>query len=60
MFLIDIGLNKYVIEIFIKWWNVRICSDCYQNQQMCNKALDNYSSVKVVNTYPSTIQFVPD
>ena len=27
---------------------------------MCNKALDNYSSVKAVNTCPSTIQFVPD
>ena len=48
--------------------------DCYKNQEMCNKAVDNYSyalefvpecfmtqkmSDKAVNTSPSTIKFVP-
>ena len=46
--------------------------DCYKNQEMCYKAVDNYSHDphrhptrlkncdKVVNTYPSTIKFVPE
>ena len=49
--------------------------DCYKNQQMCDKAVDNYPLAlkfvpncyiiqkmwdKAVNTYHSTIQFVPD
>ena len=47
-------------------------SECYQNQQMCNKAVDNYPHaleivpecyktqnmcVKAVDTCPSTIKF---
>ena len=49
--------------------------DCYKNQEMCNKAVDNcphaldyvpecYKTQKVfdeaVRTYPSTIKFVPE
>ena len=50
-------------------------SDCYKNQEMCNKAADDYPHVlefvperfmtpemcdKAVDTYPSTIKFAPD
>ena len=49
--------------------------DCYKDQNMCNKTLDNYDHAlgsvcdcsktqnicdKVVSTYPSLIQLVPD
>ena len=49
--------------------------DCCENQEMCNKAIDNYPHTlefvpqcymtqgmcdKVVNTHSSTIEFVPE
>ena len=49
--------------------------DCHKNQEMCNKAIDNYThalefvphchmtqkvSDKAVDTHPSTIEYVPD
>ena len=43
--------------------------DCYKNQEMCNKAVDNYHPEcyktqkmcdQAVNTYLSTITFVPE
>ena len=49
--------------------------DCYKNQQICEKTVDNYLHVlkcvpngyktqkmcdKAVNTHPSAIQFVPE
>ena len=49
--------------------------DCYNNHEMCNKAVDNYPHAlefvpkgyetqkmcgKAVSTYPSTIKFVPE
>ena len=54
---------------------LQIVSDCYKNQEMCTKAVDNYlhalqfvpecyktqkTSEKYVSTYPSTIKFVPE
>ena len=51
---------------------LKFVSDCYKNQQMCDKTLDNYSHTleflpdcyitqkrcdKAVNTHPSTINF---
>ena len=54
---------------------MKICPDSYKNQEMCNKAVDNYPHMlefvlefyktqemcdKVVDIYPSTIKFVPE
>ena len=51
---------------------IRNVPDCYKNQQIYNKVVDNYSHAlefsirlrkicdKAVNTHPSTIQFVPE
>ena len=51
---------------------LQIVPDCYKNQEMCNKAVDNYRyALEFVpkcykiqnicdNTYRSTMKFVPD
>ena len=47
---------------------LRVISDCYKNQKMCDKVADNYSHVlrlkkkcnEAVSTCLSAIQFVPD
>ena len=52
MFLIGIRLKKCVKKTILKnAGTLKSVSDCYKNQEMCNK---------VVNTYSFTIQFVPE
>ena len=46
MFQINIRLNKCVINLFYKSYH-----DCYKNQEMCIKAVDNY---------PHALEFVPE
>ena len=56
------------------WWNIKV-PDCYKNQEICNKVVDNYLFAlkffpecyktqkmcdKAVDTHLSTIQFVPE
>ena len=76
MFLIDIRLNKCVIKQFVEnGGTLESVRKCYKNQQMCDKAVDNYPHElkfvpdsyitqkmcdKAVDTYHSTIQFVLD
>ena len=76
MFLIGIRLKKCVKKTILKnAGTLKSVSDCYKNQEMCNKAVGNYPHAveyvpecfmtqktcdKVVNTYSFTIQFVPE
>ena len=43
-------LNKCVKSYFRNWWNIKSVPDSYKNQEMYNKAVDNY---------PHTFQFIP-
>ena len=51
MLLINIKLNKCAIKLFQKNSGTKSVPDCYKNQEMCNKAVDNY---------PHTLGFVPE
>ena len=43
MFLINLRLNKCVIKLFEKnGGTLNSIPDCYKNQEMCNKAANNY------------------
>ena len=76
MFLMNIRLNNCVIKLFFKnGGTLKSVPDCYKNQQLCDKAVENYphalefvpecyKSQKLCNravyTHRSTIQFVPE
>ena len=52
MFLINLRLNKCVINLFLENGGaLKFILDCYKNQEMCNKAVDNY---------PHALKFVPE
>ena len=65
-------LKSYLLE---NGGTLQSVPDCYKNQQMCHKSIDNYLYAlkfvphcymtqkmcdEVLNTYSSTIQFVPE
>ena len=76
MFLIGIRLKKCVKKTILKnAGTLKSVSDCYKNQEMCNKAVDNYPYAlefllecyktkklcdKAVDIHPSTKHFVPE
>ena len=61
----NMRLDKCVKNYFKKWWNIK---DCYKNQEMCNKEIDNYSeclitqemSDKAVNRCFFVFDSIPD
>ena len=70
MFLINIRLNKCDKAILENDRTLKPVPDCYKNRKMCNKYPHALEFVclchetqmcdKAVNTYPSTIKFVPE
>ena len=51
MFLINIRLNECVVNLLENGGTLKSVPDCYKNQKMCDKAVDNY---------PHALDFVPD
>ena len=60
-------LKSYLLE---NGGTLQSVPDCYKNQQMCDKSIDNYLCAlkfvpqkmcdEVLNTHSSAIQFVPE